>query len=120
MIYLYKNPETGEVVEVSQGMNDVHEYSEGGVQFERVFTSPQLTIDTKVDPFSQKQFLEKTDKRGRVGDVWDRAADLSAARAEKNGGVDPVKQKADEKWSKERGGKKLPKKLSDLSINVKV
>lgn len=120
MIYLYKNPNTGEVIEVTQGMNDVHEYSENGVQFERVFTAPQLVSDTKVDPFSQKQFLEKTDKKGNVGDLWDRAADLSAARAEKNGGVDPIKKKADEQWSKERGSKKIPKKMSDLTVNVKI
>lgn len=120
MIYLYKNPESGEIIEVVQSMNDVHEYEENGVAFERVWTVPQAVIGMKVDPYSKRQFLEKTDKPGNVGDLWDRSEELSHMRAEKNGGVDPVKKAEDEKWSKERGGKKLPKKMKDLEVALKL
>jgi predicted nucleic acid-binding Zn ribbon protein len=36
-IYLYQNPETDEVLEVLQGMNDKHEYfDEQGIEWKRV------------------------------------------------------------------------------------
>lgn len=104
-IYLYAHPETGEIKEVFQGMNDVHEYEEE-VKFKRVFTVPQASIDTKVDPFSSKDFKEKVcSKKGTIGELWDASAEMSAKRADKEG-VDVIKQKALADYSKERGGKK--------------
>jgi hypothetical protein len=94
MTYLYEHPTTGEVIEVSQGMNDVHEFfGDDGVKWNRVFTLPQVSMDTKLDAFSAKDFIKKTDKTGTIGDLADRAQELSEIRKSKNGGVDPVLNK---------------------------
>jgi hypothetical protein len=93
--YLYQNPNKPEEVKaIFQGMNDLHEYEEGGVKWDRVFTVPQASIDADLDPFNQNQFLEKTGKNnGKLGDVWERSAELSQKRADKRDGVDPIKKK---------------------------
>lgn len=100
-LYSYRNPENGEVMELLQSMNDVHEYILEGVRWERIWEKFQVGADTKMDPFSQRQFMDKTDKVGVYGDLFDRAEDASQARAAKNGGIDPIKSKyeADRKVS---------------------
>jgi predicted nucleic acid-binding Zn ribbon protein len=109
--YVYKNTENDQMIEVFQGMNDVHEYyGENGSEthWVRVFVAPNAAIDTKVDPYSKADFRKATDnKKATVGEMWDRSKELSEIRAEKEG-VDPVKQKAYDLYSKERDGKKHP------------
>ena len=84
--YSFKCPKTSEVREIFQSMMDEHKYEVNGVEWERVWSSPQLSMDVKVDPFSAKQFLDKTSKPGQtLGSLWDRAADLKEERAEKTG-----------------------------------
>lgn len=105
--YLYRHPDTGEEKEVFQTMEEEHVYSEDGVEFDRVFTVPQASIDTKVDPFSAKKFVEKTgNQKGTVGDLWDRARDLSEAREDKLGHKDTVEEKYQKAYAKKRHGKK--------------
>ena len=58
--YLYEDPETGEKVSVYQGINEKHKYSADGKVFERGFTVPNASIDTQIDPMSEKDFVEKT------------------------------------------------------------
>jgi len=108
-IYTYKHPETGEYIEVVQTMSEEHVYTdESGVEWKRVFTIPHATIDTKDDAWSHNQFVEKTGKmRGTVGDVLDYSAELSAKRAEANGGEDPIKRKAFDDYKKQTGKKHL-------------
>ncbi len=120
MIYLYESP-SGEVVEVSQSMTEPHVYEENGVEYQRVWTVPQAATDIrKTDPYSKKQFLERTEgKKGTLGDLMDRSNEMSAIRAEKDG-VDTVRAKEDENWSKKRGGRTLPKSLSDVVVDLKV
>ena len=48
-LYRFKNPETGEEVEVFQSMKDDHSYSENGIDYERVFLIPNASIDAKID-----------------------------------------------------------------------
>ena len=121
MFYIYSNPQTNEQIEVEQGMNDVHEYvDEEGLKWDRVLTVPNMAMDAKIDPFSASQFMDKTNKKGTYGDLLDRSQELSYMRAEKNGGVDPLKQKTDEQWSKARNGRKLIKKLKDVEVEVKI
>ncbi len=91
--YDYSHPETKEIVTRFQSVDDVHECIIGGVKYDRVWTVPQIAMDTKIDPNNPKQFLAKTDKPGKLGDLWDRASDLSQERAEKNGGIDPLTNK---------------------------
>lgn len=117
-LYSFKNEETGEIVEILQGMNDEHVFERDGIRWNRVWHNPQISFDTKIDPNSHRQFMDKTSKKGTYGDLMDRAAELSERRAVQNGGIDPLKQKSEEQYSKERGGRKIPKKLSDLDIQI--
>ena len=122
-IYLYKHPDTEEEIELLQGMNDDHEYTDSqGVEWQRVFFSPNMNLDSEVDPFSQADFLRATaSKKGTVGDMLDLSKELSEKRAEKAGGVDPVKKKSQEDYKK-RTGRDAPKPKSKIyeSKNVRV
>ena len=113
-IYLYQNPKTGKVIEVIQTMSQKHEYFDNsGLEWKRVFTVPLTSIDTEIDPMSQRDFVEKTGKKkGTIGDLFDKSKELSAKR-EKIQGKDSVKEKYWKQWSKERAGKKPPKWLKD-------
>lgn len=117
-LYIFENPETGEIKEILQSMTEEHIYSENGIQWNRVWTTPQVAIDVKIDPFSKKQFVDKTNKPGTYGDLMDRSAELSEARAEKNGGVDPIKQKFFDDYAKKRGGKRHPEESKNKTIQV--
>lgn len=118
-LYIYENKETGEIREVFQNMKDKHEYfGEVGNEdsWKRVFTVPQASIDSEIDPFKPSDFVEKTGKKkGSYGDVLDRSAELSEKRADLNGGIDPIKRKYFDDYSKERNGAKhhldRPKKI---------
>ena len=107
-LYTYFRESTEEFVDIFQGMNDVHEYKGvGGDEhdWKRVYYSPQMAIDTQIDPFSSKQFNDRTrDKKGTVGHMLDYSAEMSDKRASQAGGVDPVKQKYFDNYSKTRKG----------------
>lgn len=92
--YSFKHPLTGEIRNVILRMTEEHKYTdENGLKWERVFTSPCAAVDTKIDAFSSKEFVQKTAKKGMtVGDMWDRSAELSEKR-EKTLGKDPIKEK---------------------------
>lgn len=118
-LYSYSNPEDPEeVVEILQGMNDEHTYSCNGVKWSRVWLNPQIAIDTKIDPNSERQWLEKTAKPGTLGDLMDRSKELSERRAAERGGIDPIKVKAEEDYSKKRKGRKLPGQVKDATITI--
>ena len=121
-IYLYSNPETEEIREVFQGMNDIHVFEEGGVKWKRVFTVPTASIDTKIDPFSQKQFIEKTgNKKGTIGNMMDLSAELSQKREQSNGKEDPVKRKHFSDYEKKVGKKHVadkPKTFETSKVRV--
>lgn len=108
--YVYKHPKREKYVEVVQGINEPHEYfDKNGTKWERVFTVPNIGIDTKVDAFSQAEFVEKTrGKKGTLGDLIDRSGELSEKRAAKNGGVDPVKEKFFREYAQKRKNKLHP------------
>lgn len=106
--YLFHNPKTHEIKEVKQKINEPHVYNEGGVEWSRIFTVPNASIDTKVDPFSSKEFKDKTEKKNMtVGDMWDASKEASIKREQKEG-VDKVKESHFEKYSKKRRGIKHP------------
>ncbi len=106
MLYLYENPSTGEIKEIHQGINDKHEYSEGGNRWNRVFTTAQISNSTKCDPNSVKDWNNKT-KQGNftVGDLWDKSAELSEKRKDKDG-IDKVQNSYFDNYSKKRRGTK--------------
>ena len=110
--YLFENPDTGEIISITQGIDEEHAYSEKDKVFNRVFTVPNASIDSDVDPFSAQQFTEKTkNMKGTMGDIWDYSAELSAKRKKDNNGVDPVREKAEKKYSKKRQGIKHKDKM---------
>lgn len=118
-IYIYKNPDNEEYKEIVQTMNEEHIYiDEFGLQWQRVFTIPNATIDTKEDAWSHNNFVEKTGKmKGTVGDVLDYSAELSAKRAEANGGEDPIKKKAFNDYEKKTGKKHLNDKKKTIETS---
>jgi hypothetical protein len=106
-------------------MEDKHEYfGENGDEnsWKRVFTVPNASIDSQVDPFSSKDFVNKTNnKKGTYGDLLDRSKEMSEKRAQIAGGVDPVKEKYYQDYSKARKGAKHPDQLKSYeSKNVKI
>ena len=117
-LYLYENKETGEVLEVLQGMNDTHEYngedeSEKGL-WRRIYVNPNMSTDTKLDPFSESSFRASTvGKNDTYGQLFERSAEASEMRAQQAGGVDPVKQKSYDDYSKMTNGKSHPHQMKE-------
>lgn len=106
-MYVFHHPDDeSKTVDVFFHMNDDKEYiDEEGVEWKRVFLGSQLSCDASIDPWSNSDFVNKTGgKKGTMGDLMDKSAELSAQRAKENGGVDPVKQKYYKNYSKKRGG----------------
>ena len=118
-IYIYKNPKKEEYLEIVQGINEPHEYIKDGIFWERQFSVPNMSVGSKIDPFSSRQFVEKTgNMRGNWGDMMDASKELSEKRAQITGGEDPVRRKKFDEYSAERKGKihpQDPKRLSKLS-----
>lgn len=111
-IYIYKHPDKEEYREVVQTMTEIHAYSEDGIEWKRVFTKPNASIDTKVDAFDKNKFIAKTgNMKGTVGDMLDYSADLSRKRAEIHAsGEDPVKRAHFNEYEKKIGKKHLEDK----------
>lgn len=85
-----------------------------GDVFIRATHVPQASVDTKIDPFSQTQFREKTaNKKGTLGNAWDASAEMSAKRADKEGGTDPVREKFFADFTKAKRGTKHPTQLAE-------
>jgi len=74
-IYIYHNIETDEYREIVQSMKEDHAYfGEDGSEssWTRVFTIPNASIDSQIDPFSSKQFVDKTQNKRYCG--WARSS----------------------------------------------
>ena len=121
-IYLFQHPSTEETIEIIQGMNEDHSYTDAhGTKWNRLFTTPNASFDTQVDPFSSSDYLKATEnKQGTVGDLMDYSKDLSQERAAKNGGVDPIAEKFYSDHEKNTGKKHPTKAKTYESKNVKV
>ena len=134
-IYLYENEETGEVVEVFQGMNDLHEYR--GIDnrqkglWRRVYVNPQISFDTNMDDTSSKSFVKgAANKNYTFGDLFDKSAESSAKRKDRYG-KDPIKEKQYADYNKKTNGKLHPEqqkekfnaaveKASKKGINIEI
>ena len=122
-IYLYQNQQTNEIREVVQSMNEQHVYNgeNGNENWSRIFTIPTASIDTKQDPFSTNQFLDRTkSKKGTYGNMLDYSKELSEKRSAITGGPDPIKEKYYEQYSKDRRGAKHPDKIKKTFENKHV
>ena len=116
--YIFINPDTGEEKEVQQRMTEPHVYiDENGLEWQRVFTSHQVCGGINHDPFKADHFVEKSrySNSATYGELVDRAKEDSHKRADKNGGVDPIKSKWFKTYSAKRKGKKHPSDPSRFS-----
>lgn len=103
--YLFQNPITKEIIEIFQSMKDEHVFIDSeGLKYERIYTTPCMSIDSKIDAFSSSDFVEKTrNKKGTIGDLWDASKELSEKRAALAN--DPVKDKFYKDYAKQHGVK---------------
>ena len=118
-LYIFENHQTGDIKEIIQEMNDVHEYYEDNIKWDRIFTIPNaFVLGSPVDPHSATDFARETyEKKGTYGDLIDRSAELSEKRAQRHG-EDPIKKASEKKWSEDRGGRRPMRKLKDLNIKI--
>jgi hypothetical protein len=123
-MYVFQHPDREEYAEAYFGMNDEKKYiDEEGTEWKRVYLSSQLSVDAKVDPWDNADFVNKTgNKKGTVGDMLNLSSELSEQRAKESGGVDPLKQKYYDNYSKQRGGAKhvdqMKKTYEDKNIKI--
>ena len=105
-IYEYRNPETGEVIEVLQGMKDFHIYIDyDGLEWHRIWHSPNASVDAKNDGSLEGFMSHTSNKKGTLGDLWDASRESSEKRS-KLEGQDMVKKKYFKDYSKKRKEKK--------------
>jgi hypothetical protein len=73
-----------------------------------------MSTDTKLDPFSESSFRASTvGKNDTYGQLFERSAEASEMRAQQAGGVDPVKQKSYDDYSKMTNGKAHPHQMKE-------
>jgi len=108
-LYTYEHPENGKTIDLIQSMNDKHIYvDDSGLKWNRVFYSPQTSIDAEIDPFDKQAFKDKTNnKKGTYGDFLDKSKELSQKRKDKCG-YDPIQKKFFKEYSSKRRGVKHP------------
>ena len=101
--YIFSNPnKPSEVIEVFFSMKDKKEYIKNGIKWNREYIIPQASFNTKIDPLSSKDFVNKTrDKTGSIGNILDESKELSLKRTEIIGN-DPIKNKWYSNWQKRR------------------
>ena len=106
-IYQFAHPEYGIIIELVQSMKEAHIYiDEEGVEWKRVWSTPNTSIDTQIDPFSSEEFVKKTAKEGMTaGDMMDLSKELSEKR-ENLSGKDKVRDNYFKSYSKKRKGMK--------------
>lgn len=118
--YDFQSTKTGEVQTVFLGMNDPKIYNgpkgdQPGL-WRRLWSSPQAARDIVVDCHSSKDFVRATNKKGTVGDLWDRAKEQSLRRMDKDG-IDNHKTKFYDNFSKKHKGTKHSQQLREESAS---
>jgi hypothetical protein len=89
-------------------MNDIHEYEKNGIKYKRIWTKPQMNVDSiPLDCHSPKDFARVTNKGGSIGDLFDRSQELSEQRVQKEG-KDVFKEGFFEKYKKKHHGREHP------------
>lgn len=105
--YIFKHPMGSATVSVIQRMDEPHVYfDQDGLEWDRVYSSPNTSIDTRSDG-SYSSFKNQTsNKKGiTLGDMWDASRESSEKRTSIQG-KDSVKEKFFKDYSKNRLGKK--------------
>lgn len=121
-LFLYRNPNTQEILEIVQSVHEEHVYvDKNGLKWEREFTIPNATISSSsnLNPNDSKAFVEMTkNKKGSYGDLLDLSKELSEKR-EKQMGKDAVKEQKFEEYSAARNGKEHPLKKKEKLDKLK-
>ena len=106
--YLFRHPDTEEVIEVIQSIKDRHEHvDEEGVVWSRVWTVPNASVDS-INDGTKDGFMKYTqNKHGTIGDLWMASKEASEKREQRHG-VDEIKENNHKKYSKRRKGKIHP------------
>jgi len=105
-VYIFQNPKTKEYKEVFLALDAEKVYHEDGEKWQRIFLPPNVSVDTRINASSERDFVEKTKRKNyNLGEMWDTSKELSEKR-EKEQGVDPVKEKSLKEYSKKRRGAK--------------
>jgi hypothetical protein len=102
----------GKIEEVFFGMNDEKIYNgKDGKEigkWKRLWTVPNASFDSvPLDPYSAKDFARVTNKGGSVGDLFDRSAELSEKRVQKDG-IDTFKEGFYKEYKKKHKGNEHP------------
>ena len=100
--YLYEHPETGEIKEVLQKMSETHKHKEEGVEWKRVWASPNASVSDNLinADTTQEEFVRKTkEKNYNVGEMWDLSRELGEKR-EQIAGKDYVREKTEKEKQK--------------------
>ena len=124
--YTFKHPDKDEYEEVFFHMNDEPKSftDEDGVEWQRIFSLPELNTSGGIDPWNNADFVNKTaDQKGSYGDLLDRSSELSEKRAQERDGIDPVKQKYYDNYAKKRGGARHTKETKEKGFenkNIKI
>ena len=117
-LYIYQNPISNEIKEIFQTMSEKHEYYENGIKWDRVWTKPNSSIDSIIDPFDHKKGIEKIGKtKGTIGDMQSFSGEQSKRREEKLGS-DPLKKEVYRKY-KETRGKEHPQEKAEKRKDAK-
>jgi hypothetical protein len=102
----------GEILSVHVGLNEPKEAyqtqirKEDGKVFKRIWAAPRFAKDITVGDASRGDLDRLIDgKNYTLGEVWKRSEELSQKRAEKHGGLDPVKEKFYEEYEKKNRAK---------------
>lgn len=101
-------------------MNDTKDYrgpdgkaAQGA--WKRIWTKPLMATDSQpLDIYSAKDFARVTNKGGQVGDLWQRSAELSAAREAKDG-KDSIKQTFYDEYAKKRKGYRHSEEVREIT-----
>ena len=117
--YLFINPDDPkEVVSVHQSMKEEHKYESNGKAWKREYTVPKASIDSRINPESQSEFVNKTaNKKGTMGDLWDVSQEMSERRKDIYGGADPVAKKHVEDYSQKRKGMSHKSDPTNLDVS---
>lgn len=108
-VYDFQHEESGQIIAVLVRLDEPdtarQEQTVDGKVYKRVYSASQISKDTKVGDATLNDFTKiTTDKNLSVGTMWDISKEMSAKRAEKNGGIDPVQQKFYDDYKKKMGG----------------
>lgn len=74
-------------------------------KYQRIPSNIQAAVDTKLNPFSKEDFIRKTNKPGKYGDLVDLSREMHERRKDKIGGSDEIREKFAEKSKNKRNGK---------------